>query len=196
MTFKDVLEIAAAVLLSLGGGGAIVLGLSSWLGKLWADRIMQKDRQTHELELARLRQSLEQRSSQALEEVRAGLDVAKQKHLKGFHDKLEIYRLASNVITELLAEFDHSALVKQPLQASQFKKFNTERMRAYAYLGMIAPQKVMDAFDDLTDHLILVAHGQVLYVWPDVRAKTMRLINTVREDIGIDVTPMSYNGSL
>ena len=43
MSFQDVFQIASAVLLSLGTGGAIVVGLSSWLGKVWASRILEKD---------------------------------------------------------------------------------------------------------------------------------------------------------
>lgn len=40
MTTSDTWSIAAAVLASLGGGAAIIFGCSSWLGKLWADRIL------------------------------------------------------------------------------------------------------------------------------------------------------------
>jgi hypothetical protein len=39
-------EIAQAVLLSLGGGGAIVFGLSSFLGKVWAQKILQSEKQS------------------------------------------------------------------------------------------------------------------------------------------------------
>lgn len=38
MTWTDAYQIAAAVLTGLGGGGAIVFGLSSYLGRVWADR--------------------------------------------------------------------------------------------------------------------------------------------------------------
>jgi hypothetical protein len=46
MHISDVLEIAAAIIASLGGGGAIVFGLSGYLGKVWADRGLE--RQKHE----------------------------------------------------------------------------------------------------------------------------------------------------
>jgi hypothetical protein len=46
MTLKDILETASAVILSLGGGGGIVLGLSSYIGKRWADKALE--RQKHE----------------------------------------------------------------------------------------------------------------------------------------------------
>ncbi len=46
MHISDVFEIAAALVASLGGGGAIVWGFSGYLGKVWADRGLE--RQKHE----------------------------------------------------------------------------------------------------------------------------------------------------
>jgi hypothetical protein len=37
-------QTAAAILTSLGGAGVIILGLSSYLGKLWADRALEKEK--------------------------------------------------------------------------------------------------------------------------------------------------------
>jgi hypothetical protein len=58
MTPVGVLEIAATILLSLGGASAIVIGCASWLGKVWANRILQSDRRRYEEELERLRGDL------------------------------------------------------------------------------------------------------------------------------------------
>jgi hypothetical protein len=44
MTIQDILATAGAVILSLGGGALIVLAFSTWLGKVWADRILEKER--------------------------------------------------------------------------------------------------------------------------------------------------------
>src|SRR6266705_3512382 len=44
---------------ALGGFTVVVLGLSTWLGKLWADRILEKDRQHYREELERLKSSYE-----------------------------------------------------------------------------------------------------------------------------------------
>jgi hypothetical protein len=49
MALQEILEIATSVILSLGGGGALVFGLSNYLGKVWADRALEKQR--HELGL-------------------------------------------------------------------------------------------------------------------------------------------------
>lgn len=48
---KEIFEITAAILASLGGGTAIVFGLSSWLGKVWANRILAKEKAEHSKEL-------------------------------------------------------------------------------------------------------------------------------------------------
>ena len=44
MNVTDVLKVAIAVIGSLGGGGVLVLALSSYLGKIWATRILESDR--------------------------------------------------------------------------------------------------------------------------------------------------------
>ena len=44
MDWRTASEIGATILLSLGGASAIILAVSSWLGKVWASRILEKDR--------------------------------------------------------------------------------------------------------------------------------------------------------
>lgn len=41
---KDIFEIAVAILASIGGAGVIIVGLSSWLGKVWANRILEQEK--------------------------------------------------------------------------------------------------------------------------------------------------------
>ena len=60
MSLEDVWSIAGAIIASLGGGALIVLGLSSWLGKLWASRILQNERQQHATDFERFKSELEQ----------------------------------------------------------------------------------------------------------------------------------------
>lgn len=68
MTFLDVLHIVLAALASLGGGGFIVFKLSDYLGKVWADRALEKQRHeytslnlkmTHQLDLVTRRAQVE-----------------------------------------------------------------------------------------------------------------------------------------
>jgi len=43
MDIDAIWKIAQAILLSLGGGAAIVFAFSTWFGKVWAERILEKD---------------------------------------------------------------------------------------------------------------------------------------------------------
>src|SRR5260370_5404358 len=47
MSVKEVWEVAAAVIASLGGGGLIVFRLSGYLGKVLADRELAKQKQEY-----------------------------------------------------------------------------------------------------------------------------------------------------
>lgn len=60
MELKELLEIAGMILGSLGGGAAIIFGFSSWLGKVWANRLMEKEKAEHTRELESLRNRLTQ----------------------------------------------------------------------------------------------------------------------------------------
>jgi len=47
-TVKEVIQIAATVIIGLGGAGAIIGGLSKYFGQMWADRALAKQRQEFE----------------------------------------------------------------------------------------------------------------------------------------------------
>lgn len=55
MELSEIWSVAGAVLASLGGGAVLVFALSSWLGKVWANRLMAAEtaKHAHELELWR-----------------------------------------------------------------------------------------------------------------------------------------------
>ncbi len=51
MEVKTVLEIATAIIAGLGGGGAIVIGLSKFFGQYWADKMLEKEKSKHTKEI-------------------------------------------------------------------------------------------------------------------------------------------------
>jgi len=61
-SWTDVIKIVAGVIAALGGGGAIVAGLSSWLGKVWADRLMAEETAKFRENLERLTKQLERKN--------------------------------------------------------------------------------------------------------------------------------------
>ncbi len=58
---EQIWSVAFAVLVSLGGGAAIVFGMSSWLGKVWANRILEGEKAKYQAEFARLKSDLDKR---------------------------------------------------------------------------------------------------------------------------------------
>ncbi|QSX31623.1 hypothetical protein JYB88_08420 [Shewanella cyperi] len=55
MTWEDSFKVIIAALGAVGGSALIILGLSSWLGKVWANRILEKDKFKYAQELESLR---------------------------------------------------------------------------------------------------------------------------------------------
>jgi len=97
MTIADAWRVALAVLASLGGGSLIVAALSSWLGKVWADRLMQRDRAKYSEELEKLRSSLEQSQRLLQGEIEKTLFVTKTHFETEFHILREIWQEVSVV---------------------------------------------------------------------------------------------------
>ncbi|KAA0141021.1 hypothetical protein FYZ48_07040 [Gimesia chilikensis] len=60
MSITEILSISAAVLSSLGGGAAIIFGFSNWLGKIWASRLMEREKAKYVRELESLRNQFTQ----------------------------------------------------------------------------------------------------------------------------------------
>ncbi|MCX6858756.1 MAG: hypothetical protein NTX70_00810 [Verrucomicrobia bacterium] len=58
MTLTDAYEIAGAVLVSLGGAAAILFAFSSWLGKVWAERILSKEKAKYAEDLEAFKKQL------------------------------------------------------------------------------------------------------------------------------------------
>ena len=139
---------------------------------------------------------IKHQQEQSIEVVKFDLNIFKEKHLKGFNDKLQAYRLMIDIIAEVLGDFDSYTTTGKPFPPERFDALNRARIRMYGYIGMIAPQPVMDAQDQLIDYLLQVAHGKSVYHWLTVREYGLVLINEVRKDIGIDINPITYNGTL
>lgn len=86
MTLTTVIEVAAAILVSLGGAGAIIIWAASWLGKVWANRILESDRRKYGEELERVRSELE--TSRRL--LQAELDKAIHVHRVQFETEFRV----------------------------------------------------------------------------------------------------------
>ncbi len=58
MNMDEIFKISGAIIGSVGGAAAIIFALSSWLGKVWASRILEKDKLAYSSELERIKNQL------------------------------------------------------------------------------------------------------------------------------------------
>lgn len=195
MPFEDILSIALTIIASLGGGGAIVFGLSTWLGKLWADRLMQRERQKHDIELEHLRSELKSSTNQQLATMQTQLDIAKAAHVQDHMDRMTIYRHAVDIFVGIVAKIQRMLQQKRnTLNADELYEFEVQRMQLYAYLAMHAPQSVMNTHDALSDLILDVVHDGKTTTWEHFRGLAIHFLNEVRKDIGIRPEPIDYRG--
>lgn len=57
---KEIFGIAAAIIASIGGAGAIIIAVSSWLGKVWANRILENQKKEHQREIESFKSQLQE----------------------------------------------------------------------------------------------------------------------------------------
>lgn len=106
-------SLTAWILGSLGGAGFIVVALSSWLGKVWATRLMDNQRHSHQQELEELRSNLRAKNDEQLVSIRKDYEIFKETHLREHNDKLLIYRACLDIVASLLAKIELTALGKR-----------------------------------------------------------------------------------
>ena len=195
MTFQDILNLSLTIIASLGGGAVIVFGFSSFLGKIWADRLMVRERAEHATQLEHLRTELKQKADRNLAELSANLDFAKDALTRDRSDKVHIYRASIDLIATISAKLTIIIVGgRSPLSSAEIEEFETERLRVYAYLAMHAPQYVMDANDRLTDLILAVMHNERQSTWDEFRTLALNLLNAIRKDLGINLEPIEYRG--
>lgn len=95
MTSTDLFQLSSFILLSLGGGAAIVAALSRWLGGIWAGRILKE----HEAELTTTLDALT-RKRNIYSKLVTSLRVLLKKHEQFGQDRRE----------EFLASYDEAAV--------------------------------------------------------------------------------------
>jgi hypothetical protein len=98
LTFREIAEITASIILSLGGGGGIVFALSSYLGKTWADRALENLRHEH----AALNLELTHKLDLVTQQAKTLLQMRATEHQVRF---AKLHEKRAEVIAELYALF-------------------------------------------------------------------------------------------
>jgi hypothetical protein len=176
MDIEAIFHVATAVLLSVGGGGIFVLGLSGWLGKVWAERLMARETQTHRLEL---------------EKLRIELQTDADRHGENYRHKIELYKEVANPLIELIVKAQHNGT----LSKDDLQNFDAARLTTTALLGMFSPEAVFIEYNTLIDYVYDSFDGKATWSFPEFRIRALKFLSLVRADIGIYTDELRYMGT-
>ena len=95
---KQVFEVAGAMIFSLGGGAAIVFALSSWLGKVWANRILEKEKAEHSKEIEYYKSELNKELNRINAMQDKALHISKGQYDYEYKIYQEIWGALQNII--------------------------------------------------------------------------------------------------
>ncbi len=176
MNTEQAFQIAQAILLSLGGGAIIVVGLSSWLGKVWASRMMVSERAKYASEL---------------EELKAKLHKEAEHNNHLLLQKISLYKEAANPVIALVVK----ALHQGDLPKGDLQQFDNERLSTTALLAMFAPQDVFDTYNDMIDYIYDSFEKKQDWEFDTFRDKALIFLSGIRRDIGLYDDSVHYNGT-
>lgn len=143
ISWTEVLKIALGVIAALGGGGAIVAGLSSWLGKVWADRLMAKETAKFREDLERLTKQLERKNY--VSKVRFDAEFAIYRELCENTDEMEraVYMLFPSGLNSLPKDEDK----QKKLFQERYKKAHSAYIKANQSLAKNSAFISKDIYD-------------------------------------------------
>ena len=109
---SELFSVAGAALLSLGGAGTLLVALSSWLGKVWASRLLEREKaeliKSIETTKAELTRSIEQEKAAMAafhEEHKAEIQELSSQRLDAVNRRRDVYaRLATKMRILLRAD--------------------------------------------------------------------------------------------
>ena len=160
------MRVVETAILSIGGGAVVVAAMSSWLGKLWAQRLMQKDIAKHAADLEALKSELEgmnKKTQAALDKI---VYVHRMQFETEFKSLTEIWSRISDARGALAAlghtpENDFSEqdnpLVRQDRFETKFVKFamaSGELRLAFNNKSPFYPRNIYGETSRLMDSLI------------------------------------------
>ncbi len=123
-------ELAFAIITGLGGGGAIVFALSSWLGKVWANRILEKEKSEHAKEIEHYKSELKKE----LQRINAIQDKALYISKAQYDNEYGIYQEIWEKMFDCVIHTRHlypSGLTDRPVDGEGLEKYNMDIYKRY-----------------------------------------------------------------
>ena len=148
---SEIFDIAVAVIASFGGAGLLIFVLSSWLGKVWATRIMEHERAELSISIENTKADL----MRSIEHEKAQLAKLHETH-KNKLQELSIQREDAlnrkrDVYTELATKM--RILLRANIKPEQLEKEKWAFLAAYDKGYIWASEAVIEAIGDLFETL-------------------------------------------
>lgn len=125
MLIQQIIDKFGAFIVGFSGGGAIVFGLSSWLGKVWANRILENEKALHSKEIESYKKQLETELAKLKAYQEKALYVSKTQYDKEYSIYFEIWEAMHECI---LFTFDLFLIVEDiPIDEKEFAEFRLKR---------------------------------------------------------------------
>jgi hypothetical protein len=129
MIMPEVFQTALAVLGSVGIGGGIVFALSSWLGKVWAARILEEDRARFQAVL----QSTEHEAQRVLERLKVETQKQVLVHRVQFETEFQAYREIWQALSEaIVATLQLRPFMEYRGKEKTDEQWKEEKLQRYA----------------------------------------------------------------
>ncbi|HBL85173.1 MAG: hypothetical protein A2Y17_01385 [Clostridiales bacterium GWF2_38_85] len=124
----EIFKIASAIILSLGGSGIVLFGLSSWLGKVWANRILEKEKHQYDIEIENYKAKLETELSKINILYERASYISKAQYDNEIRIYINIWNDMHNCIMNTLSLYkimEDVPLDEKVKQDFNFKKYST-----------------------------------------------------------------------
>jgi len=89
MSASEVFQLAGAILFSVGGAGGLIIAFSSWVGRVWADRMLDQVRAKY----ARALEEIRLKYTEALARANGELEAANRKVQAELDRTIHVYRV-------------------------------------------------------------------------------------------------------
>ncbi|WP_195251355.1 hypothetical protein [Romboutsia sp. 1001713B170207_170306_H8] len=127
---KEIFEMVSTVLLSLGGGGVIVMGMSSWLGKVWANRILEDEKKKHQKEIEDYKSQLTEKINHLNVINEKALHISKVQYDTEFNIYKEIWGKLFTCIINTNNLYP-SGMVSVPTDEKELEEYNDKKYKLY-----------------------------------------------------------------
>jgi len=155
----DIWNVAAAIITAVGGSSVLIVGLSSYLGKRWADRALEKQKQeynqlniafSHQLDLATRRVQIELDAIGHLHKLRTESEFEKLRELWRCVASLQVAYFNLPKSGLVLAFADESLNKKHRIQTSfDFSKRLSETFEIWSRELLSIPEDIANIAEEV-----------------------------------------------